>query len=102
MRLPIRQLLVTKRTLLALPIAVAIAALLHAQATDTYKPVVGQEDHAVGPEDQRNIGNETNHGEAHGRSDQLHGGFDVIYRPRDRQHHTGFELDRVTHRIRTR
>ena len=37
-----KQLLVTKRTLLALPIAVAIAALLHAQATDTYKPVVGQ------------------------------------------------------------
>ena len=37
-----KQLLVTKRTWLALPIAVAIAALLHAQATDTYKPVVGQ------------------------------------------------------------
>jgi len=37
-----KQLLVTKRTLLALPIAVAVAALLHAQATDTYKPVVGQ------------------------------------------------------------
>ena len=34
--------LLPKRTLLALPIAVAIAALLHAQATDTYKPVVGQ------------------------------------------------------------
>lgn len=37
-----KQLLVSKRTLLALPIAVAMAALLHAQATDTYKPVVGQ------------------------------------------------------------
>ena len=37
-----KKLLLPKRTLLALPIAVAIAALLHAQATDTYKPVVGQ------------------------------------------------------------
>ena len=37
-----KQLLVTKRTLLALPIAVAVAALLHAQTTDTYKPTVGQ------------------------------------------------------------
>jgi len=38
-----KRLLVPKRqTLLALPIAVAIAALLNAQATDTYKPVVGQ------------------------------------------------------------
>ena len=35
--------LLPKRTLLALPIAVAMAALLHAQATtDTYKPTVGQ------------------------------------------------------------
>ncbi len=34
--------LLPNRTLLALPIAVAIAALLHAQATDTYKPTVGQ------------------------------------------------------------
>ena len=42
-RLPMKKLLVPKRrTLLALPIAVAIAALLNAQATDTYKPVVGQ------------------------------------------------------------
>ena len=37
-----RKLHLPKRTLLALPIAVAIAALLHAQATDTYKPTVGQ------------------------------------------------------------
>jgi methyltransferase family protein len=37
-----KQLLLTKRTLLALPIAVAVAALLHAQTTDTYKPTVGQ------------------------------------------------------------
>jgi Methyltransferase domain len=36
------KMLLPKRTLLALPIAVAIAALLHAQSTDTYKPVVGQ------------------------------------------------------------
>jgi hypothetical protein len=34
--------LVPKRTLLALSMAVAVAALLHAQATDTYKPVVGR------------------------------------------------------------
>src|SRR5262245_42808698 len=40
MRLPMTQL--PKRTLLALPIVVAIAALLHAQTTDTYKPTVGQ------------------------------------------------------------
>jgi Methyltransferase domain len=37
-----RELHLPKRTLLALPIAVAIAALLHAQTTDTYKPTVGQ------------------------------------------------------------
>ena len=37
-----KKLLVPKRTLLALPIAVAVAALLHAQTTDTYKPTVGQ------------------------------------------------------------
>src|SRR5262245_22724355 len=37
-----KKLLVPKRTLLALPIAVAIAALLHAQTTETYKPTVGQ------------------------------------------------------------
>src|SRR4029453_200212 len=36
------KMLLPKRTLLALPIAVALAALLHAQSTDTYKPVVGQ------------------------------------------------------------
>ena len=36
------KMLLPKRTLLALPIAVALAALLHAQATDTYKPTVGQ------------------------------------------------------------
>src|SRR5262247_2404737 len=40
MRLPMTQL--PKRTLLALPIVVAVAALLHAQTTDTYKPTVGQ------------------------------------------------------------
>jgi len=37
-----KHMLLPKRILLALPIAVAIAALLHAQTTDTYKPVVGQ------------------------------------------------------------
>src|SRR5262245_63534645 len=37
-----KKLLVPKRTLLALPIAVAVAALLHAQTTETYKPTVGQ------------------------------------------------------------
>jgi SAM-dependent methyltransferase len=37
-----RELHLPKRTLLALPIAVAIAALLYAQTSDTYKPVVGQ------------------------------------------------------------
>jgi methyltransferase family protein len=37
-----KKLLLPKPTLLALPIAVALAALLHAQATDTYKPTVGQ------------------------------------------------------------
>jgi Methyltransferase domain len=42
MRLPMKQLLLSKRTLLALPIVVAIATLLHAQATDTFKPTVGQ------------------------------------------------------------
>src|SRR4029453_733570 len=36
------KMLLPKRTVLALPIAVALAALLHAQATDTYKPTVGQ------------------------------------------------------------
>ena len=36
------KMLLPKRTLLALPIAVALAALLHAQATDTFKPTVGQ------------------------------------------------------------
>src|SRR5512138_3690176 len=40
--LPMKKSLLQTRTLLALPIAVAIAALLHAQATDTYKPTVGQ------------------------------------------------------------
>jgi SAM-dependent methyltransferase len=41
--LPMKNSLLLKRTLLALPIAVAMAALLHAQAaTDTYKPTVGQ------------------------------------------------------------
>src|SRR4029079_18409741 len=42
MRVPMKKSLLPKRTLLALPIAVAIAALLHAQTTDTYKPTVGQ------------------------------------------------------------
>ena len=38
-----KELLLRKRTLLALPVACAVAALLYAQqATDTYKPVVGQ------------------------------------------------------------
>src|SRR5262245_57642250 len=37
-----KKLLVPKRTLLALPIAVVAAALLHAQTTETYKPTVGQ------------------------------------------------------------
>jgi Methyltransferase domain len=38
-----KELLLRKHTLLALPFAVAVAALLYAQqATDTYKPVVGQ------------------------------------------------------------
>jgi len=37
-----KKLLVPKRTLLALPIAVVAAALLHAQITETYKPTVGQ------------------------------------------------------------
>jgi hypothetical protein len=36
------KMLLPKRTLLALPIAVALAALLHAQTTETYKPTVGQ------------------------------------------------------------
>ena len=38
-----KELLLRKRTLLALPVAFAVAALLYAQqATDTFKPVVGQ------------------------------------------------------------
>jgi SAM-dependent methyltransferase len=37
-----KKLFLSRRTFLALPIAVAIGALLHAQATDTFKPVVGQ------------------------------------------------------------
>ena len=37
-----RQILLPKRTLLAFPIAIAVATLLHAQTTDTYKPTVGQ------------------------------------------------------------
>jgi len=37
-----KKLLVPKRTLLALPIAIVAAALLHAQTTETYKPTVGQ------------------------------------------------------------
>jgi len=40
--LPMNRSLVPKRTLLALSMAVAVAALLHAQATDTYTPVVGR------------------------------------------------------------
>src|SRR4030095_11820801 len=40
--MPMKKSLLPKRTLLALPIAVAIAALLHAQTTDTFKPTVGQ------------------------------------------------------------